>query len=122
MKEKYKETRTWFGETVMAAQVSNMLGRMEPILQGTQAVGEANQGMAGTDFLVQETTVTIFKAEIEILVLVGIGHHGTSSRYMVVEMELVHIDLRPKGSEYVNFTKADTARRGHHVVIGTHDI
>ena len=101
-------------------QLSNMLVLMQLMLQGTQVVGEANQGMAETDYLVQETTVTIFKAEIEILVLVGIGHHGTSSHYML-EMELVHIDFRPKGSEFVNFTKMDTARRGHHVVIGTHD-
>jgi hypothetical protein len=107
---------------MVMAQFSNMPRRVQPILQANQAVGEANQGMVGTDFLVQETTVIISKAEREIQVLVGIGLHGTSSHYVVMEMELVHIDPRPKGSEFVNFMKADTARREHHVVIGTHDI
>ena len=105
------------------AQLSNMLGQMQPIPQATQAVEEANQGMVGTDFLVQETTVIISKAEREIQVLVGVGAglHGVSSHY-ILKMELAHIDPRPKGTEFVNFMKMDTARREHHVVIGTHDI
>ncbi|OMO57010.1 Zinc finger, PHD-type [Corchorus capsularis] len=39
--------------------------------------------------------------------------------HTVVRMESVLSELRPKGSEFVNFMKAGTARRELHVVIGT---
>ena len=89
-----------------------MAASIQALLQGIHPIGEANRGM-----LVQGTV--IFRAEIQ--VLVGAGPFGIGGRHTVVQMELVVSDLRPKGSGFVNFMKADTARREHHVVIGTLD-
>ncbi|OMO84586.1 Zinc finger, PHD-type [Corchorus olitorius] len=49
----------------------------------------------------------------------GADHRGIGRHHTVVRMESVLSELRPKGSEFVNFMKAGTARRELHVVIGT---
>lgn len=88
---------------------------IQALLEGIHPIGEANIGMG---MLVQGTV--IFRAEIQ--VLVGEGLHGTTGiPTVVVQTELLHSDLRPKGSGFVNFMKAGIARRGHRVVIGTLD-